>query len=127
MASLIHMNTNRQTLEASRLANMIRAQSLWYEHAANAVTMETMAIRVRARLVVERGYNQVIIESDSQLAVNLCNGGDHNRSKIMSICQEFREIGRAFSSCSIIFVGREANLAAHLYANKASVDRRRCL
>jgi ribonuclease HI len=124
------VNVNHATgkpLKHPRLTNMTRAQSHWYEHATNAVTIEALTIRVRARLAVERGYKQVIIESDSQLAVNLCNGGDHNRSKIMSICQEFREIGRAFSSCSIIFVGREANLAAHLYANKASVDRRRCL
>jgi ribonuclease HI len=89
--------------------------------------MEAFAIREGARLAVERGYKYVIIESDSQLVVNLCNGGNHNRSEIMAICQEVREIGRAFSGFSIIFVGREANLAAHLCANQTSVDGRRCM
>jgi hypothetical protein len=48
---------------------------------------------------VERGYNQVIIQSDFQLAMNLCNGGHHNRLEITTICQEklwlfFRRLGR---------------------------------
>ena len=45
----------------------------------------------------------------------------------MSICQEIREIKRALTRCSIIYVGREANYMTHLYAKQASVDRRRYL
>ena len=70
---------------------------------------------------------RVIIESDSKVAVDLCNDKSSNTSEIMSICNEIREIKRALSSCSISFVGRDANSAAHLCAKQASSDRRRCL
>jgi ribonuclease HI len=89
--------------------------------------MEARAILDGARLAMERNYNRVIIESDSQLAVNFCNRIDQDRLEIMSICQEIREIRRAFSSFSIVSVGRDANMAAHLCAKQASVDRRRYL
>jgi hypothetical protein len=45
----------------------------------------------------------------------------------MPICQEIRDIGRAFFSFCILFVGRDANNAVHLCAKQASGDRRRCL
>jgi hypothetical protein len=41
--------------------------------------------------------------------------------------QEIRELSRAFSSFSLKYIGRDANLAAHLCAKQASADRRRCL
>jgi ribonuclease HI len=106
---------------------MIRGQALWYDHAANALIMEAMAILDGARHAMERNYDRVIIESDSQMAVNLCNANDQNRSELMPICQEISEIKRAFTSFSILFVGRDANKAAHLCAKRASFDRRRCL
>jgi hypothetical protein len=84
-----------------------------------------MAIQEGIRLAVEKGYNQVIIESDSQ--VNLCNVDDDNHLEIRSICQKIREISRALTSVSIVFAGREANMAAHLCAKQASIDRKRCL
>jgi hypothetical protein len=58
----------------------------------------------------------VVIESDSLMAVNLCNADDQNRSKLRAIVQEIRDITRAFASFSILAVGREANNAAHLCA-----------
>jgi ribonuclease HI len=58
--------------------------------------MEAMAIREGIRLTAEKGYNQVIIESGSQLGLNLCNVDEYKRSEIRSICQEIREITRTF-------------------------------
>jgi ribonuclease HI len=89
--------------------------------------MEALAIREAARLAQERGYTNVVIESDSSVAVKMCNDDDQNRSKLRSILQEIREISRAFTSFSILAIGREANIAAHLCAKQASSDRRRCL
>jgi hypothetical protein len=59
--------------------------------------------------------------------VKLCEEEENNRSELMSICQEIRELSRAFSSFSLKHIGRDANLAAHLFAKQASADRRRCL
>jgi ribonuclease HI len=109
------------------LGTMIQSQALWFEHAASALSIEAVAILEGARLAHEKGYLRVIIESDSLLAVNFCNSNDDNRSKLRAICQEVREILRAFSSFSISFIGRDANNAAHLCAKQASSDRRRYL
>jgi hypothetical protein len=45
----------------------------------------------------------------------------------MSICQEIRDLRRAFSSFCISFIGRDDNNAAHLYAKQISGDKQRCL
>ncbi|CAM0952435.1 unnamed protein product [Alopecurus aequalis] len=106
---------------------LITAQALWYAHAANAPVMKAVAIRDGARLARERGYQRVIVESDSKVVVDLCAEYDQNILDISSICREIREIGRALSSFSITHVGREANQAANLCAKQASADKRRCL
>jgi hypothetical protein len=56
---------------------------------------------------MERNYNRVITVSDSHVAVNFCNGNDLNRSELMPICQEIKEIRRAFSTFSIILGGMQ--------------------
>jgi ribonuclease HI len=106
---------------------LLRAQALWYDNAANVQLMEAIALRDGVRLAVERGYQRVIFETDSLIVVKLCEEEENNRSELMSICQEIRELSRAFSSFSLKHIGRDANLAAHLCAKQASADRRRCL
>ena len=78
--------------------------------------MEAIAIRDGAKFALERGYTRMIIESDAEEVVKLCNDDGQNRSEITSICQEIRDIIGAFSSCRISFIGRAANVAAHLCA-----------
>jgi hypothetical protein len=51
--------------------------------------MEAFALRDGVRLAVERGYQEVIMESDSKVAINLC-ADDQSRSELMPICQENR-------------------------------------
>jgi ribonuclease HI len=107
--------------------NLVYAQAIWYEHAASARSVEALAIRDAIRLATDKSYNQIIVESDSTEAVNMCAGDEQVRSELLPIFQEIRELKRAFTSCSISFIGREANQAAHLCAKKARSDRRRCL
>jgi hypothetical protein len=73
------------------------------------------------------GYQSIIIESDVKEVVQLCNSEDQDNSEISPICQEIRDMIEAFTSCSIVFVGREGNQAAHLCARHASSDRKRCI
>jgi ribonuclease HI len=80
--------------------------------------IEAISIRKGISLAYERGYTHIIIESDSQVAVNFCNSDDDNRSELRAICQEVREIRRAFTSFSILVVGRDGNNAAHLCAKQ---------
>jgi hypothetical protein len=90
--------------------SFIRGQAIWYEHGADALMMEARDILDGARLAIARNYNRMIIESDFQVAVNFCNGNDLIRSELMPIFQEIREIRRAFSSFSIVLIGRDANM-----------------
>jgi ribonuclease HI len=83
--------------------NLVYAQAIWYEHAASARSVEALAIRDAIRLATDRSYNQIIVESDSTEAVNMCAGDEQVRSELLPICQEIRELKRAFTSCSIFF------------------------
>jgi hypothetical protein len=69
-----------------------------------------------ARLAVEMGYHQIIIESDCSEVVQLLNDDCQSRSELKPICQGILEITRAFPSFSISLIGRDANQAAHLCA-----------
>jgi ribonuclease HI len=97
---------------------MVHSEALWFEDVVSALLMEAISIREGIRLAQERGYTCIIIESDSQVAVNFCNSDDDNRSELRAICQEVREIRRAFTSFSILVVGRDGNNAAHLCAKQ---------
>jgi ribonuclease HI len=89
--------------------------------------MEALAIRDGVRLAVERSYDRVTIESDSKEVVKIINEDHQSRSEIISICHEIREVMRALPSLSVVYVGRDANQAAHLCAKQASSVRKRCL
>jgi hypothetical protein len=52
---------------------------------------------------------------------------DGGRSEIASICQELMELSGFFTSLKFMYIGRDANKAAHSCAKKASLSRRRCL
>jgi hypothetical protein len=48
------------------------------------------------------------------MQVKFCNTEDQDNLEISPICQEIREMRRAFTSCSTVFVGRDANQTAHV-------------
>jgi hypothetical protein len=52
---------------------------------------------------------------------------DEDRSELMTNSREIKEVRGAFSSFSIVYVGRDANQAAHLCVKQASVDMRSCM
>jgi hypothetical protein len=106
---------------------LIRGQAIWYEHAANASMMEALAIRDGVRLAVERSYDRVIIESESKEVVKMIKEDHQSKSEITSIYHEIREVMRALPSLRVVYIGRDANQAAHLCAKQASLDRKRCV
>jgi predicted P-loop ATPase/GTPase len=66
-----------------------------------------------AKHAMERNYDRMIIESDSQMAVNLVY--------VMPMTRTISESRSAFTSSSIVFVGPDANKAAHLCAKQALI------
>jgi hypothetical protein len=85
--------------------------------------MEALALREGVQFALEKGYNQVAFESDAQGLINLVNDAKVGRSEIASITQEIEELSAFFTSCSFSHIFRDANVAAHLCANRASAER----
>jgi ribonuclease HI len=106
---------------------MIQAQVTWTEYAASPLIMEARAILEGIRLSIDRGYQSIEVESDAQEVIKLLNDQGDRRSCIASIQQEIVELIGYFSKLKLSFVGRNANKAAHLCANRASSSTRRCL
>ena len=106
---------------------LIRAQTLWYEHAADAWTMELLALRDGLRLASDLGFIQIVAESDALEVVKLCNSNNYQRTDIDGLCRQVNDLAHSFIRCSISHVLRSANEAAHLCAKQASSSRRRCL
>jgi hypothetical protein len=75
----------------------------------------------------DRGYQKVEVETDAKEVIKLIDDPGGGRSCIASIRQEIEELRGYFTSFKICFIGRQANMAAHLCARKATRFRRRCL
>ena len=89
--------------------------------------MEAYAIRDAVRLASDMGWQRIKIETDALQVVNSWKTQAFERADIACPMQEVKELCGNFASFSISFVGREANMAAHLCAHQASEVRRRCL
>jgi ribonuclease HI len=107
--------------------SMIQAQAIWTECAASSLVMEATAILEGVRLAIDRGFQCVEIESDTQVVIKLNKDPGGGRSFIASIRREIVELSGNFSKFKLSFVGRQANEDAHLSAKRASNCRRRCL
>jgi ribonuclease HI len=106
---------------------LLLGQALWYEHAANSLIMEALAVRDGVQLAIDRNLSSVEIETDARVVLNQLEDPGGSRSEITSICQEIKELSGFISSINFKFIGRLANEAAHLCAKSASSNRRRCL
>lgn len=106
---------------------MLRGQAIWYGHAASTLIMEALAVRDGVRLACDIGISKLILESDAKEVVKLWRDRDQGRSEIASVLQEIEELSGNMEFFQLSFVGREANVGAHLCAKRASASRTRCL
>jgi ribonuclease HI len=106
---------------------LIQAHAKWTDFAANSLVLEAVAILEGIRFAIDRGFLKVEIESDALEVIKLIEDPGGGRSCITSIRQEIEELSGLFQSFKLLFVGRQANEAAHLCARKATSIRRRCL
>ncbi|CAO2201636.1 unnamed protein product [Urochloa humidicola] len=81
---------------------------------------EAEACRDGVQLARDIGAQEVILETDSSSVVNLWNSRTTCRSEIAPILRDIEASSLAFSSFTMSFVRREANLAAHVCAKEAS-------
>ena len=80
---------------------------------------EALALRDGAVFARIRGYDQLILETDSLEMVNLWHSR-HDRSVVAPILTEIEEHASFFKSFVIQHVSRSANFPAHLCAKQAS-------
>lgn len=69
---------------------------------------------------LRRGVNKVILELDNLPLVASLQSGEEDRSIMIGLRQEIRELGRVFHDFRVSFVRREGNEAAHMCACMAS-------
>lgn len=104
---------------------MIRAQALWYERAARAEIMEALAVRDAARWRWKGLSSKSTLRlTGAQQIVTLWKANDCGRSEVGSILHDINNMSGCLASFTLSFVGRDANVAAHLCAKRANESRR---
>lgn len=66
--------------------------------------MEVEAIRDGVRMATERGFHKVVVETDAQAIVKLREIGDFERTEIVGVLLEIRELSAHFQSFKLKFV-----------------------
>jgi ribonuclease HI len=81
--------------------------------------MEARVIKDGIRLTIDRGYQNIEVETDAQEVLKLIEDQGGGKSSIAGIRQEIKELSGMFSNFKLIFVSRLANEASHSCARKA--------
>jgi hypothetical protein len=98
----------------------IRGGAKWYDHCLDALSMESMACRDGLLMARQVGAQRVWLETDSQEPVKLWRAGDNDRSSIMPILGEIRELSLVFQEFIFSFISRKCNMVAHTLAKQVS-------
>jgi ribonuclease HI len=91
----------------------IAAQCRFYHHAADAMTMEALAMRDGLILANSMGFNRVEAESDSQNVVNYCQGQDQWWDSAAAIFAECIDVATSIGKVIFTHCFREVNYVAH--------------
>lgn len=98
--------------------------------AASCLAIEAVAVKqVREALwaCVEKGYQQIIVESDSFNLISMLNGKEVYDAAIESLIFDIRELVKQLSAVEYAFVTRNCNKAAHLMASYTNTKGTRIL
>ena len=71
-------------------------------------------------LIMELDQSHVIVETDSQVLVELWKSRNKHRSEILTIMADIQELTLNLTSLSLVFVRHPANLGAHLRASPST-------
>ena len=102
----------------------IRGSAHWYNRCLDARSMEALACRDGLALALQAGIQKVWLETDCQEVVKLWQAGVHQRSSVVSIIKEIRELSTLFQDFKFSFVCRSCNKLAHALAKKVTGDTR---
>jgi ribonuclease HI len=94
----------------------VRGVAKWYDHCLDALTMEAMACRDGLNLALQLGVQRLWLETNCQEVIKLWMAGWNQRSSIVSILKEIRELSLLFQDFKFSFVARSCNEVAHTLA-----------
>ena len=102
----------------NREGQVLAGKGKWFK-VEGAKIAKAMAIKQGALLVVEQGYQKVIIESDAKVVVERINGKERSRYwKTTIIEEDIQEFLRNIKEVKMNFVTRNANTETHWIAHK---------
>lgn len=93
-------------------SKFIESSAAWKSNLQSALIAEAEACKESLNLVREETNINVILETDSKLLVDLWKGENFDRSELVTILMEIREMSSLFSSFSMVFAKREPHLCA---------------
>jgi ribonuclease HI len=96
------------------------AQAKWHEFGVDALMMEALACKEGLEFARQHGVQRVHLETDCLELVRLWKMEGLQRSIIMPVLQDMKEISLAFQDFSISHVGRDCNRVAHELAKQVS-------
>jgi hypothetical protein len=82
--------------------------------------MEATAVRDGVRWARAAGVQKLVMESVFLTLTKMWSSGIYLRSEVAPILGEIREISKVFTSFSLSFAHRTANVVAYMCARKAS-------
>jgi ribonuclease HI len=90
----------------------------WYDHYLDALSMEAMACRDGLLMARQVGAQRVWLETDCQELVKLWRAGDSQRSSVLPILREIRDLSLLFQEFNFSFISRKCNMVAHTLAKQ---------
>jgi hypothetical protein len=77
---------------------------------------EALAVRRALALTREKGFRNIILESDCLSLIQKITASEKDRSPVGSVVGDIRSLASEFAICSFKHVGRKLNVAAHTLA-----------
>ena len=81
--------------------------------------VEVLAVRRALLFAKELGFQSLIVEGDSEVIINLINGGNMTQFEFGHILQDISFLCSFFSYVSFCHVKRQGNCVAHRFAGRA--------
>lgn len=89
----------------------------WYSYCLDALSMEAFACKDGMELARTSGIQKLIVQTDCQELVKLCQADEAKRSINYPILQQMRVLSLSFSSFNLVFINRSCNRFAHESVN----------
>lgn len=86
---------------------------------STVIEVETLAVRQAVEFALELGFNNIVLEGDSEVLVKLMNSSSRSLAPFGHIINDIVFLASCFSCFSIAHVRRQCNKVAHLLSRRA--------